>query len=86
VRVGESNYIKATCVVYDIGTEKSLSFSAFARESENKKGMDDSQMTGTASSYARKYALSATFLIDDNEDVDSMDNRKQEEKTKTEKK
>jgi hypothetical protein len=51
------------------------SVSAYARESETKKGMDDAQITGSASSYARKYALNGLFCIDDTKDADTMDNR-----------
>ncbi|HSH67485.1 MAG TPA: ERF family protein, partial [Bacteroidia bacterium] len=47
---------------------------AFAREPESKKGMDESQITGASSSYARKYALNGLFAIDDNKDADTMDN------------
>jgi len=72
VMVGDRSYIKATVTVTD--GENSVSNSAFARESLTKKGMDDSQITGTASSYARKYALNGLFLIDDTKDADSMDN------------
>ena len=72
VCVNEMNYIKATVVLhYDGG---SISSHAFARESVVKKGMDDSQITGTASSYARKYACNGLFAIDDTQDADSMDN------------
>jgi len=74
VMVGERIYIKATASVTD-GVD-TISNSAFARESLTKKGMDDSQITGTASSYARKYALNGLFLIDDTKDADSMDNSK----------
>lgn len=70
--VGDRIYVKATATITD--GENSLSNSAFARESLVKKGMDDSQITGTASSYARKYALNGLFLIDDTKDADSMDN------------
>ena len=52
-----------------------VSVTASARESETKKGMDSAQITGAASSYARKYALSGMFLIDDNKDPDTMNNR-----------
>lgn len=55
---------------------------AFARESESKKGMDESQITGTASSYARKYALNGLFCIDDTKDADTMDNKTPEEDKK----
>ena len=65
-------YIKATATVSD-GTT-SISTTALAREPETKKGMDDSQITGTASSYARKYALNGLFCIDDTKDADTMDN------------
>jgi len=73
VQCGPSCYIKATATITD--GETSLSNSALARESVTKKGMDDSQITGTASSYARKYALNGLFLIDDTKDADTMDNR-----------
>ena len=62
-------YVKATATISD--GEHSISNSAFARESETKKGMDDSQITGSASSYARKYALNGLFLIDDTKDADA---------------
>ena len=48
---------------------------AYAREPESKKGMDESQITGAASSYARKYALNGLFAIDDTKDADTQDNR-----------
>ena len=65
-------YIKATATL--INTEKPsevISVSAFAREVDIKKGMDPSQITGAASSYARKYALSGLLLLDDNQDADT---------------
>jgi len=65
-------YIKATAYL-KTGDEQ-VSVSAYAREAENKKGMDDAQITGSASSYARKYALNGLFLIDDTKDADTMDN------------
>ena len=68
-------YIKASVDLSD-GND-SISVDAFARESVGKKGMDDPQMTGTASTYARKYACNGLFAIDDTEDSDSMDNREQ---------
>lgn len=64
-------YIKATATLYDIESEATISNSAFAREEESKKGMDGSQITGTASSYARKYALNGLFCIDDTKDADT---------------
>ena len=65
-------YVKATATFTD--GDRSVSTTAYARESLSKKGMDDSQITGSTSSYARKYALNGLFLIDDNKDADSMDN------------
>lgn len=73
--IGSRVYVKATATVTD--GENSVSVSAFARESDTRKGMDDSQLTGSTSSYARKYALNGLFLIDDTKDSDSMDNTKQ---------
>lgn len=69
VLIGERYYIKATCTVTD--GEETLQATAYAREAETKKGMDDSQITGAASSYARKYALNGMFCIDDTKDADS---------------
>ena len=74
-------YVKATATITD--GEKAVSVSALARESESKKGMDDSQITGTASSYARKYALNGLFCIDDTKDADTeeyVSKQKAEEK------
>ena len=62
-------YIKSTATITD--GENSISNSAFARESDTKKGMDESQITGSASSYARKYALNGLFAIDDTKDADA---------------
>lgn len=69
VQIGDRIYVKATAVFRDGATETKVS--AFAREAESKKGMDESQVTGTASSYARKYALNGLFLIDDTKDADT---------------
>lgn len=70
VDINGKNYIKATVVFTDVDDEKSLSVAAFAREEDSKKGMDSCQITGCASSYARKYALNGLFAIDDNKDSD----------------
>lgn len=78
VQVGERYYIKATATLSN-GSE-SICNSAFAREPENKKGMDESQVTGASSSYARKYALNGLFAIDDTKDADSMDNTEKQVK------
>ena len=69
VEVGGRIYIKDTATVTD-GSE-TATVSGYAREAETKKGMDESQITGTASSYARKYALNGLFLIDDTKDADA---------------
>lgn len=69
VLVGNWNYIKASAMLSD--GEDQVVVNAFARESETKKGMDHSQITGTASSYARKYALNGLYLIDDTKDADT---------------
>jgi hypothetical protein len=66
--VGDRIYVKATATVTD--GDNSISNTAFARESLSKKGMDESQITGTASSYARKYALNGLLCIDDTKDAD----------------
>lgn len=75
--VGGRIYVKATArfIEYDAETNTNdiATVTAFAREPAERKGMDESQITGTASSYARKYALNGLFLIDDNKDVDSID-------------
>jgi hypothetical protein len=74
VLIGSRYYVKATATLTE---GKELAFSvAFAREAENRKGMDESQVTGSASSYARKYALNGLFAIDDTKDADSADNTK----------
>ena len=74
-------YVKATVTISD-GAE-SVSVSAFAREAAIKKGMDDAQITGSASSYARKYALNGLFLIDDTKDVDTQNNSAKVAEVKT---
>ena len=83
--VGTKNYIKATAYLTDCETGEQLFSCALAREAETKKGMDDSQITGTASSYARKYALNGLFLLDDTKDEDSDECREyKENKSKAE--
>ncbi len=73
VQLGDRYYVKATATLK--AGEETYSVSAFAREPLDKKGSDASQITGAASSYARKYALNGLFLIDDTKDSDSHDNR-----------
>ena len=78
VKVSEClwSYVVSTATFIDCETGESVSVKAMAREAEQKKGMDPSQSTGTASSYARKYALNGLFLIDDSVDADSDEYRK----------
>lgn len=83
VLIGDRFYVKATA--YLVGTQKDdglVSVVAFARESEDKKGMDSSQVTGAASSYARKYALNGLFAIDDTKDTDTEEYQIKEQKDK----
>ncbi len=70
--IGGNVYVTSTAKLMD--GENSIEVSASAREAVTKKGMDDSQITGTSSSYARKYALNGLFCIDDTKDADTMDN------------
>ena len=74
VQIGERYYVKATAKITD-GREI-VSATAYAREPDTKKGMDESQITGATSSYARKYALNALLCIDDTKNADTMDNSK----------
>lgn len=69
--VGRRFYIEATAMFIDVETGDSIVARALAREDEAKKGMDLAQVTGSVSSYARKYALNGLFAIDDNRDPDS---------------
>lgn len=71
IQVANRIYIKATVTVVDIATGESMQSTALAREAEAKKGADESQITGAASSYARKYALNGLFAIDDTKDADA---------------
>ena len=71
VEVGGRIYVEATATITDIESAESISVTAYAREALEKKGMDESQITGATSSYARKYALNGLFLLDDTKDTDS---------------
>ena len=71
VEVGGRVYVKAAAVLADTEGKYTIQANGFARESETRKGMDDSQITGSASSYARKYALNGLFAIDDTKDADA---------------
>lgn len=70
-------YVKATAKLIDTESEGTIENTAFARESEEKKKLDNSQLTGVASSYARKYALNGLLLIDDTKDADTDEFQKQ---------
>ena len=69
--IGDRVYIMATVTVFDCESEEKVTTTAYAREDADKKGMDGSQITGSSSSYARKYALNGMFAIDDTKDADS---------------
>lgn len=86
VMLGDRYYIKAEVTLYDTENEATIVNTALARESFEKKGMDDSQITGTASSYARKYALNGLFLLDDTKDADTDEFREETTKKAVEKK
>ena len=70
--VGERYYIQATAILYDTENGTNISATAYAREAKEKKKMDDAQVTGSSSSYARKYALNGLFAIDDAKDSDFL--------------
>ena len=81
VPVNERYYVKATVKFIDTETGEVVEASANAREEDNKKGMDSSQLTGSTSSYARKYALNGLFAIDDTKDSDFTNTHDKEKKT-----
>lgn len=68
-------YVEATATIFDVESGEEFSTKALAREDEQRKNFDVSQLTGACSSYARKYALAGLFALDDNKDADTMDNR-----------
>lgn len=85
VNIGDRIYVKSSVFLVDDETKETLSMSTgWAREEENKKGMDASQITGAASSYARKYALNGLFAIDDTKDSDATNKHDKEDKPKVE--
>jgi hypothetical protein len=75
VNMGDRFYVEATVKFIDAETGESVETTALAREEQTKKGMDGSQITGSASSYARKYALNGMFCIDDTKDADTRNNK-----------
>ena len=81
VFIGERYYTQATVTFYVEGCEETVTSVAYAREENEKKGMDAAQISGLASSYARKYAICGLFAIDSGEEVDALDNRPAESVT-----
>ena len=78
VLIGDRFYVKATSKITDIETGECVESTAFAREDESQKGMSSAQVTGSVSSYARKYSMNALFAIDDNKDADSINTHNKE--------
>jgi len=81
VPIGNRIYVKAIVTLKDIDSGESVVTEAYAREEESKKGMDAAQITGAASSYARKYALNGMFCIDDAKDPDATNTHNKEKKS-----
>lgn len=81
VAVGNRVYIKAKAMLLDGEIDDYIEATAFAREAETVKGQQDAQITGSASSYARKYALNGLFAIDDTKDADGLNDEKEPPKT-----
>ena len=84
VQVADRIYVKATATFTDVESGESITNSAYAREASDKKGMDESQVTGATSSYARKYCLNGLLCIDDTKDADT-DERANEKKARASK-
>tara|TARA_R110000772_G_scaffold90040_3_gene186224 strand:+ start:555 stop:1031 length:477 start_codon:yes stop_codon:yes gene_type:complete len=81
VQIGQRVYVKSSASVIDAYGAQ-IGSNGFAREAETRKGMDDSQITGSASSYARKYALNGLFAIDDTKDSDATNTHGKEKNSK----
>lgn len=82
VQVGERYYIKASATLKSIDSDEFTTVTAFAREPLDKRGMDSAQVTGAASSYARKYALNGLYLIDDTKDADTDEHKQTQNNVK----
>lgn len=78
VQIGERFYVRATATLTDIETGETVTNYAYAREGNDQKGLTPAQITGSCSSYARKYALNGLLAIDDVQDDDSRDNTAKE--------
>jgi hypothetical protein len=81
--IGDRWYIKSTCRLEDCHSDEYIENTAYAREPQTKKGMDESQISGMASSYCRKYCLNGLLCIDDSKDADTQDNRESQKKPKS---
>jgi hypothetical protein len=79
IMIGDRYYVKARANLWIGSIASGITVTAYAREEADKKGMDGAQITGAASSYARKYALNGLFLIDDTRDADSTNTHGKEE-------
>lgn len=77
ILIGERYYVRAMAKLFDWDSGEIIANTALAREEETKKGMDGSQITGSASSYARKYALNGLFNLDDVKDADTNEQAEQ---------
>lgn len=84
VQMGDRYYVKASALLKCTETLEEIQVHAFARESLSKKGMDDSQITGSTSSYARKYALNGLLAIDDTKDSDTNERLQEESRASKE--
>tara|TARA_Y100000401_G_scaffold109173_1_gene105127 strand:- start:1249 stop:1719 length:471 start_codon:yes stop_codon:yes gene_type:complete len=85
IEVSGRIYVKALATLLDNDSDNGIPVAAFAREAEIKKGMDEAQVTGSASSYARKYALNGLFAIDDTKDADATNTHGKKPITQTKK-
>ena len=85
VEVAGRPYVKATAIISETKSDipETITATAYARIPDSKKGMDDAQLTGAASSYARKYALNGLFLLDDTKDADSNEYHEETSAPKT---
>ena len=79
IEVGGRVYVKSIATLYDVESDESESSVAYAREPQSKKGMDDAQLTGATSSYARKYSIGGLLLLDNSKDPDTNEYQKQTE-------
>lgn len=85
-QIGNRYYVAASAILIDLDVDSSsIEVTAYAREEDEKKGMDGSQVTGASSSYARKYALNGLFAIDDNKDSDNTNNGKKKKSNQEQK-